>query len=107
MKVLELPDSQDNPIRQMLLKQDDKTLEGLAKKSQDEIKEFLLNAKENHVSNIDTENNEKLNRLQSAFPKSVLDKNQDIATMLEKKDFDKLLATLKDPKRLKSITDQL
>ncbi len=44
MKVLELPDSQDNPIRQMLLKQDDKTLEGLAKKSQDEIKEFLLNA---------------------------------------------------------------
>lgn len=33
MKVLDLPDEQDNTIRQILLKQDDKTLEELAKKS--------------------------------------------------------------------------
>ncbi len=32
MKVLDLPDEQDNPIRKILLKQDDNTLEELAKK---------------------------------------------------------------------------
>jgi len=33
MKVLDLPDEQDNPIRQILLKQDNNTLEKLAKNS--------------------------------------------------------------------------
>lgn len=107
MKVLDLSDKQDNPVRQLLLKQDNKTLEELAKKSQQEIQNFLLNANENQATEIDKNNDEKFNRLKSSFPKSILDKNQDIATMLETKDFDKLLATLKDKNRLQSITDQL
>jgi hypothetical protein len=45
MKVLDLPDEQDNPVRQLLLKQDDKTLEELAKKSKQEIQTFLLTEK--------------------------------------------------------------
>ena len=47
MKVLDLPDNQDNPIRQILLKQDNSTLEELSKKSQGEIQLFLLGTKEN------------------------------------------------------------
>lgn len=118
MKVLDLPDEEDNPVRQLLLKQDDKTLEEFAKKPQVEIQTFLIQLKECNTNkieedesqeqNIETQkNNEKFNRLLSAFPKSVLDKNQDIATMLDEKNFEKLLSTLKDPKILKSITDQL
>lgn len=106
MKILDLPDNQDNPVRQILLKQNDNILDELSKKSKQEIQTFLIQAKEINKNNIkkeeaqkqaknnqektlvNTENNEKLNRLQSAFPKSVLDKNRDIAKMLEKQDFD-------------------
>lgn len=125
MKILDLPDNQDNPVRQILLKQNDNTLDELSKKSKQEIQTFLIQAKEINKNNIkkeeaqkqaknnqektlvNTENNEKLNRLQSAFPKSVLDKNRDIAKMLEKQDFDWLLTILKNPKRLESIVKQL
>lgn len=106
MKVLDLPDNQDNPIRQMLLKQDDDTLNELTKKSKQEIQTFLIQAKEIQTINIKKEesekqnietqkNNEKFNRLKSAFPQSVLDKNPEIAKMLEGKDFDGLLSFLK------------
>lgn len=106
MKVLDLPDNQDNPIRQILLKQDDDTLDELVKKSKQEIQTFLIKAKETQTVNIKKEeynkqnietqkNNEKLNRLISAFPKSVLDKNPNISKMLDDKDFDGLLGFLK------------
>ena len=52
MKVLDLPDEQDNPIRQILLKQDDNTLEELAKKSKQEIQTFLLQAKESSTMSV-------------------------------------------------------
>lgn len=107
MKVLDLPDEQDNPIRQILLKQDDNTLVELSKKSQQEIQSFLIQAKENNMVNIDIKNDEKFNRLKSAFPKSVIDKNPEIAKMLDGKDFDGLLGFLKSWNNLKSITDQL
>lgn len=107
MKVLDLPDNQDNPIRQLLLKHDDNTLEKLAKKSKQEIQSFLLDANENQATEIDKNNDDKFSRLISAFPQSILDKNPDIASMLERQDFEKLLTTLKEPKRLKSIIDQL
>lgn len=82
MKVLDLPDNQDNPVRQMLLKQDDNTLEELAKKSKQEIQTFLLNTadKENIVEKQNIE--EKLEKLKSAFPQSILDKNPKIADLL-------------------------
>jgi hypothetical protein len=42
MKVLDLPDEQDNPIRKILLKQDDSTLEELANKSKSKILVFIV-----------------------------------------------------------------
>lgn len=136
MKVLDLPDNQDNPIRQILLKQDDVILENLAKKSQEEIQAFIINENEIQKNDIkslkisknkqkdeqkksllnenknettkiitketqeqkqnivdttennkektfeDKKNDEKFNRLKSAFPQSILDKNPKIADML-------------------------
>lgn len=107
MKVLDLPDNQDNPIRQILLKQDDNTLVELSKKSQREIQSFLIQAKENGIANIDIKNDEKFSKLKSSFPQSVLDKNPNIAKMLDNKDFDGLLSFLKSWNNLKSIIDQL
>jgi hypothetical protein len=52
MRVLDLPDNQDNPVRQMLLEQDDSALEELAKKSKQEIQAFLLTEK-NKVDTIE------------------------------------------------------
>lgn len=107
MKVLDLPDEQDNPIRQILLKQDDNTLVELSKKSQQEIQSFLIQAKENKIVDIDIKNEEKFSRLKSSFPQSILDKNPEISKMLVDKNFDGLLGFLKSWNNLKSITDQL
>lgn len=95
MKVLDLPDEQDNPIRQILLKQDDNTLVELSKKSQQEIQSFLIQAKENKIVDIDIKNEEKFSRLKSSFPQSILDKNPEISKMLVDKNFDGLLGFLK------------
>lgn len=107
MKVLDLPDEQDNSIRKILLRQDDKILEELTKKSKQEIQVFLIQENENQALEVAREKNEKLSKLKSSFPQSILDKNPDIASMLEKQEFEILLTTLKDKDRLKAITDQL
>ena len=97
MKVLDLSDEQDNPVRQMLLKQDDNTLEELAKKSKQEIQISLMQISEKKTieleqtesqkqdvvsSDIKQENktiDHKLSKIKQAFPQSILDKNPDIA----------------------------
>lgn len=109
MKVLDLPDEQDNPIRQILLKQDDDTLEVLVKKSKQEIQGFLIQAKEISTNNTireefqkqtsnqqektleDIKNEQKLSKIKQAFPKSILDKNPDIADKF------KLVDSAEDP----------
>jgi len=95
MKVLDLPDNQDNSIRKMLLQLDDSILEELTKKSKAEIQKFLLSERKNEVVVEVSNNKDKLFKLQSAFPKSVLDKNPNIAKMLEDRNFDGLLSFLK------------
>lgn len=50
MKILDLPDSQDDMIRKELLKQDDKCLEDLANKSKKDIQNFLLSQKKNEIA---------------------------------------------------------
>jgi hypothetical protein len=52
MKVLDLPDEQDNPIRKILLKQDNNTLDKLATKSQEEIQDFIINVNEKREDSI-------------------------------------------------------
>jgi hypothetical protein len=112
MKVLDLPDNQDNHIRQILLKQEDSILEELAKKSQEEIQSFIINANEiqennvNHLKKqeekqkeelktsflndnknktleIENERDKKFKHLKSAFPQSILEQNPEIKDMLQ------------------------
>lgn len=119
MKVLDLPDEQDNPIRQMLLKQDDNTLEELAKKSKQEIQIFLMQAKEVETVNTekkesekqinnqqekaleDRKNDQKFNRLKQAFSQSILDKNPDIADKF------KLVDNSEDPAEKDKILQEI
>lgn len=137
MKILDLPDSQDDMIRKVLLKQDDKILDDVSKKSKKDIMIFLkqrkneekdlnleyLNIKneekniKNHELNQEKEKqNQDIQKIKSVFTPQILEKNSDIAT--EFKNLDKewndkeqalknILKILKDPKILKSITDQL
>ena len=136
MKVLDLPDEQDNPVRQMLLKQDDNTLEELAKQSKQEIQISLMQISEKKTieleqtesqkqdvvsSDIKQENktiDQKLSKIKQAFPQSILDKNPDIADKFKLVDnledpaekdkiLQEILQILKSPWKLKSITDQL
>lgn len=104
MKVLDLPDNQDNPIRQILLKQDNNMLEELAKKSKNEIQSFLVSTKmkESRIKKIEKENvqiiekqnqnseqeshlikekniEQKLSKIKSVFTPLILDKNPKIA----------------------------
>ncbi|PHM16569.1 MAG: hypothetical protein CJD30_10965 [Sulfuricurvum sp. PD_MW2] len=125
MKVLDLPDEQDNPIREILLKQDDNTLLELSKKSKREIQNFLIQARKTEKdlkSNELNIENQKLDvdikKIKSVFTPQILEKNPDIADEFQKLDSEKdnknkdeilqsILTTLKDPKRLKTIIDQL
>ncbi len=119
MKVLDLPDEQDNPIIQILLKQDGNTLEVLAKKSKQEIQSFLIQAKEISTNNTireefqkqtsnqqektleDIKNEQKLSKIKQAFPKSILDKNPDIADKF------KLVDSIEDPAEKDKILQEI
>lgn len=148
MKILDLPDSQDDIIRKQLLKLDDKVLEDLANKSKKEIQSFLVSEKkneitkekilthkeENEITQIKSEETQKQNQLievkdqqilkneqdiqkiKSVFTLQILEQNKTLADEfknIDDKSIDKqktlnnILAYLKDPKILKSITDQL
>lgn len=133
MKVLDLPDEQDNAIRQILLKQDDNILEELVKKPKREIQTFLIQANENqkyaihqekdkvqlHTISEDNKNDEKFLKLKSFLPPSILTANSelnknfqalddlDLTKQEKKKIQDKIIAFLKQPWQLQSITDQL
>lgn len=132
MKVLDLPDEQDNPIRKILLKQDDKALEELSKKTKNEILTFILkeqskivDSKKDETIKIKSEETQKeiklnqdIKKIKSVFTPQILEKNSDIADEFQKLDSEKdnknkdialqsILTTLKDKDRLKSITDQL
>ena len=119
MKVLDLPDEQDNPVRQMLLKQDDNTLEELAKQSKQEIQISLMQISEKKTieleqtesqkqdvvsSDIKQENktiDQKLSKIKQAFPQSILDKNPDIADKF------KLVDNLEDPAEKDKILQEI
>lgn len=129
MKVLDLPDNEDSPVRKMLLEQDDNVLEKLAKKSKQEIQVFLLTEKnkvdtiEWQKRNIELKNaEEKFSKLKSAFPKSVLNNHPKIAEILQEADGldtinqtnaknDKIKEICKylkeNPEILKSIIDEM
>lgn len=126
MKVLDLPDTQEEIFRGILSAQDDTTLVELAKNSKQELQSFLINemkkektlekSKQNQtidntniLNNLTEEKNQvidrKLSKIKSVFTPQILDKNQVIANQF------KLADSLKDPtekdKALQSILTTL
>lgn len=84
MKVLDLPDEQDNPIRQILLKQDDNILEQLAIKSKKEIQAFIISVnetQENSIKHVEIQKNEKKEELKN----SLLNENKNQTIEVETK----------------------
>ena len=97
LKVLDYPDNIEESFRKILLKQDNKTLEELSKKSKQEIQTFLIQTQKINIDNlkkteiqkqeklnledidISIKNNNKLNRLKSVFTPQILEQNSDIA----------------------------
>ena len=97
LKVLDFPDNIEESFRKILLKQDNKTLEELSKKSKQEIQTFLIQTQKINIDNlkkteiqkqeklnledidISIKNNNKLNRLKSVFTPQILEQNSDIA----------------------------
>ena len=95
-----LPDKEEDFLRKILVKQDNKTLENLAKKSEDEILTFCFDeqtrntkkvtVEETHKQNTEqlekaekTEKiNSKISKIQSIFTHEILNHNVDIAENL-------------------------
>ena len=97
LKVLDYPDNIEESFRKILLKQDNKTLEELSKKSKQEIQTFLIQTQKINIDNlkkteiqkqeklnledidISIKNNNKLNRLKSVFTPQILEQNTEKA----------------------------
>lgn len=116
---MDFPDNQEESLRIILLKQDIKTLDELATKSKEEILSFLYQAKMKERETVkskeskkrETENQrieQKISKIKSVFPASILDKNPNIANKLgsldsindpteKKKVFEEILTILKQP----------
>ena len=135
LKVLDYPDNIEESFRKILLKQDNKTLEELSKKSKQEIQTFLIQTQKINIDNlnkieiqkqeklsledinISIINNNKLNRLKSVFTPQILEQNPNIADRLNSLDWKtieeknealkEILDILKNPKILESIIKQL
>lgn len=131
LKVLDFPDNIEESYRKILLKQDNKTLEEMAKKSKNEILTFIVN-EQNKVTNniknqdakIDIEKNQKetklnqdIQKIKSVFTPQILEQNPNIADKLNSLDWKtieeknealkEILNILKNPKVLESIIKQL
>lgn len=131
LKVLDFPDNIEESYRKILLKQDNKTLEEMAKKSKNEILTFIVN-EQNKVTNniknqdakIDTEKNQKetklnqdIQKIKTVFTPQILEQNPNIADKLNSLDWksieeknealQEILSILKNPKVLESIIKQL
>ena len=72
LKVLDFPDNIEESFRKILLKQDNKTLEELAKKSKKEIQNFLLSEKE-------TKRNQDIQKIKLVFTPQILEQNPNLA----------------------------
>lgn len=83
LNVLDFPDNLEETFRKILLKQNNKTLAELAKKSKKDIIIFLTQ-ENNEEKNLENQkNNNKLNRLKSIFNPQILKNNPDIANSFE------------------------
>lgn len=117
LKVLDFPDNIEESFRNILLKQDDRILEELAKKSKKDIITFLTQQNNEDKKLENQKNDNKLNRLKSVFTPQILEENPNIADKLNSLDWKtieeknealkEILDILKNPKVLESIIKQL
>ncbi len=132
LQVLDFPDNQEDGYRKLLLSQDNKTLEELAKVSKEEVLSFLvqiknrkIETKKSALENIEMQGDikaerieRKIEKIRAVFPTSILDSNPDIAEKFNALDtmedpsekeavLKEMLQLLKSPGRLKAITDEL
>ena len=86
LKVLDFPDNIEESFRKILLKQDNKTLEELAKKSKTEVLIFLENqGKMEKTQNLNLAE-QKLSKIKSVFTPQILEQNPNIADKLNSLD---------------------
>ena len=79
LKVLDFPDNIEESFRKILLKQDNKTLEELAKKSKTEVLIFLENqGKMEKTQNLNLAE-QKLSKIKSVFTPQILEQNPNLA----------------------------
>ena len=123
MNVLDLPNNQEEAFRESLTKQDDITLENLAKKSKKEILLFLTQSKSKEYKIITDskdqqtlKNEQDIQKIKSVFTPQILERNPNLAKEFNNLDkewsnkqeiLNNILTLLKDDKILKSITEQL
>lgn len=136
LAILDLPDEQDNIIRETLIKIDNQTLDKLSKQSKESIENFLLSLEEEKTSKTEMKEAKKqeekserieaklsdidikLSKIKSVFTDKILDNNPDIGkkfealelakTPKEKDDIlNEVLTILKEPWKLESIINNL
>jgi len=83
LKVLDLPDSQDDILRETLMWVDDKILEELALKSKNEIQTFLINKNIEQDNNIQEQINQDINNQKIEKEQKINFKNK-LITILKK-----------------------
>lgn len=119
MNVLDLPNNQEEAFREILTKQDNKTLEELSKKSKNDIILSLtqLNKKENQQEK--QKLNQDIQKIKSVFTPQILEQNSTLSNLFQELDNEsvnekdnalkEILKALKNDngKILKSITEQL
>jgi hypothetical protein len=86
MNVLDLPNNQEEAFRESLTKQDDITLENLAKKSKKEILLFLTQSKSKEYKIITDskdqqtlKNEQDIQKIKSVFTPQILERNPNLA----------------------------
>lgn len=118
LNILDYPDNIEEKFRNILDKQDDKTLIELSIQSKDKIQSFLLNEKHSENKIESKKFDSKISKIKSVFTPEILSKNSDMADKLKALDsvdnplekekvLKDILEFLKEPWKLKSIINDL
>jgi hypothetical protein len=86
LAVLDLSDKEEDKFRKLLKNKNSETLINLVSKSKKEIIVFLIQNKNTEKNTESLIINQKIQKIKSAFPKSVLNKNPKIADKLNSLD---------------------
>lgn len=110
LHILDFPSDKEEPLRKILLKQENTTLDELAWKSKKEIFSFLINEKNNETVQVETKEtkeqkikndriDKKLSSIKSVFTNKILSKNPDIEQNFE------ALSSIAEWKNIENISE--